>query len=84
MAIKKKLEENIVNWNPIYKRILTIDLRIKGRDIKICGIYALTNDSNTSIKEDVFDKFSEKLSKIKTKQVIIILKYLKRSTSTVK
>lgn len=73
VAINKKIETKITNWNPIDERILTVDLRIKGRDIKIFGIYAPTDDSDLNTKKDFFDKLSEELNKTKTKQEVLIL-----------
>ncbi|KAK4877485.1 hypothetical protein RN001_009991 [Aquatica leii] len=52
IAISRRLENSISNWNPISERILTVDLRIKGRDLRVFGIYAPTDDSDFNIKED--------------------------------
>ena len=67
------MEKDITNWNPVDERIITVDMLIKGRDIKIFGIYAPTDDSDTNTKDTFFDKLSEELNKIKNKQEIILL-----------
>ncbi|KAK4883066.1 hypothetical protein RN001_006385 [Aquatica leii] len=56
IAISRRLENSISNWNPISERILTVDLRIKGRDLRVFGIYAPTDDSDFNIKEEFFEK----------------------------
>jgi len=73
IAIKKNLEKTITDWSPIDERIITVDLLIKGRSIKIFGIYAPTDDSDMNTKDKFFDKLSEEINKTKSRQEIILL-----------
>lgn len=67
------MEKKIVGWNPINERIMSIDLKINGRDIRIFGIYAPTDDSDTNTKENFFEKLTEELMTTKNNVEIIIL-----------
>ncbi|CAH1975795.1 unnamed protein product [Acanthoscelides obtectus] len=73
IAIKKVMEKFIMDWNPVDERIITVDMKIKGREIKIFGIYAPTDDSDTNTKDKFFDKLSEELDKTKNRQEIVLI-----------
>ncbi|XP_039274981.1 uncharacterized protein LOC120349093 [Nilaparvata lugens] len=73
MAVRKNMEKNITDWNPVDERIITVDMIIRGREVKIFGIYAPTDDSDANTKDAFFDKLSEELIKTKSRQEIILL-----------
>lgn len=75
IAIKKKLETSITSWNPVNDRILTVDLKVKGRKVRILGIYAPTDDSDMTTKDEFFDKLSEEIDNSKNQEIILLGDY---------
>lgn len=66
--IKKRILKNITDWNPVDERIITVDIKLQGRDLRIIGVYALTDNSDMATQDVFFDELSEQLSKIKSNQ----------------
>lgn len=66
-ALKKVMEKYKTDWNPVGERIMTVDMIIKGLEIKIFGIYAPTYHWGT--KNMLFGKPAEELSNTKNSHV---------------
>ncbi|KAF2894991.1 hypothetical protein ILUMI_11183 [Ignelater luminosus] len=50
--IKKQLARNIKDWNPINERLIKVDLKLRGYEVVVIGIYAPCNDELNTVKDD--------------------------------
>lgn len=72
ILIKKKLANNIQDWQPVNERIGRLRIKIHGRDIVILAVYGPTEDSRIPEKDEFMDTLKEEIEKINTSQEIII------------
>ena len=73
IAINKKYKRHIKDWEYINERLLTVNVKIYGRDIMIIAVYAQTDDSPLEIKDEFEATLTDVISNIRCRKEIIMM-----------
>ncbi|XP_072400334.1 uncharacterized protein [Diabrotica undecimpunctata] len=73
ILIKKKLKNNITDWETIDENILRVNIDIYGHKITMIAACAPSDDATINVKEDFFQKIEDILNNIGKNREIIML-----------
>lgn len=82
IAIRKDLKRNIKSWESINENIIRVDIKMKGYDTTIIGVYAPTENANANEKEEFRDALTTVLEKISNRRECIVIGDLNARTGS--
>lgn len=73
VEIMKKYKKYIKDWKYVNEKLLTINIRIYGRNIVIIAVYTPTKDSALKIKDELQTTPTDVLSNIRCRKEIMLM-----------
>lgn len=72
LFISKKLAKNIKDWNALNERMIMAELKVKGYQILLVGVYASSNVEPAAVKDQHNEQLSHLLES-NTKEIILLV-----------
>lgn len=73
ILISKAVSDNIVSWEPVSERIITVRLKTKFRNMTIIQVYAPTEDKDDETKEKFYGQLSNVLAKTGKSDIQLVM-----------
>jgi len=64
ILVKKRYKRYITTWKAINENMIKLHMNLFGKKLCILGIYAISDDKNAAVKEDIFGKLNEVIAEI--------------------